>query len=58
MMKNGGNAKLRAFFESYKIPMDGPIDFKYSTKAGAYYREMVLQFFNGFNEEKLVEGCF
>lgn len=42
MMKNGGNAKLRAFFESYNLPKDGPIDFKYKTKAGFYYREMVV----------------
>jgi len=41
MMKNGGNAKLRAFFESYNLPKDGPIDFKYKTKAGFYYREML-----------------
>jgi hypothetical protein len=41
MMKNGGNAKLRAFFESYNIPKDSPVDFKFKTKAGFYYREMV-----------------
>ena len=41
MMKNGGNAKLRSFFESYNMPKDGPTDFKYKTKAGQYYRDMV-----------------
>jgi hypothetical protein len=41
MMKNGGNAKLRGFFESYGVPKDSPIDFKYKTKAGYYYREML-----------------
>ncbi len=40
-MRNGGNARLREFFENYNIPKDGPIDFKYRTKAGQYYREMV-----------------
>jgi len=41
MMRNGGNAKLRTFFENYKIPSDKPIDFKYRTKAGVYYRDML-----------------
>jgi hypothetical protein len=41
MMRNGGNLKLRQFFENYKIPSDKPIDFKYRTKAGVYYREML-----------------
>lgn len=41
MMKNGGNARLRAFFDSFHIPKDGPVDFKYRTKAGAYYRDML-----------------
>jgi len=41
MMKNGGNTRLREFFDNYKIPQEGPIDFKYRTKAGAYYREML-----------------
>jgi len=41
MMRNGGNARLRAFFDNYNIPKDGPVDFKYRTKAGAYYRDML-----------------
>jgi ADP-ribosylation factor GTPase-activating protein 1 len=41
LMRNGGNARLREFFENYNIPKDGPIDFKYRTKAGQYYREML-----------------
>ena len=41
-MLQGGNDKLRAFFDSYNIPKDAPIDFKYKTKAGIYYRAMVL----------------
>jgi len=41
MMKNGGNTRMREFFDNYKIPQEGPIDFKYRTKAGAYYREML-----------------
>jgi len=41
MMKSGGNARLREFFDNYKIPSEGPIDAKYRTKAGAYYREML-----------------
>lgn len=41
MMRNGGNAKLKSFFENYKIPDDKPIDYKYRTKAGTYYRDML-----------------
>ena len=41
MMRNGGNAKLRQFFANYNMPSDKAIDFKYRTKAGVYYREMV-----------------
>ena len=41
MVVNGGNAKLKAFFEKYYIPLDGPIDFKYRTKAGYHYRKTV-----------------
>jgi len=40
-MKTGGNAKLRAFFDKYKMPKDAPMDFKYRTKAGIYYREQL-----------------
>ena len=42
MMKNGGNQKLRQFFEYYGMPKDAPIDFKFKTKAGFYYRELVI----------------
>jgi len=41
MMKKGGNRRLREFFEKYMISKDAPIDFKYKTRAGAYYREML-----------------
>jgi len=40
-MKAGGNAKLKQYFESYNMPKDAPMDFKYRTKAGYYYREML-----------------
>ena len=43
LMFMGGNAKLRKFFEQYKMPQDAPPDFKYKTVAGKYYREMVKQ---------------
>jgi len=41
LMKSGGNLKLRQFFEYYKMPKDAPMDFKYKTRAGAYYRELL-----------------
>ncbi|EWS72944.1 ARF GTPase activator (macronuclear) [Tetrahymena thermophila SB210] len=41
LMLQGGNAKLRKFFEKYNLPKDAPMDFKYKTKAGIYYREML-----------------
>jgi hypothetical protein len=41
MMKQGGNAKLKQFFEYYKMPKDAPIDFKYKTKAGYFYRDLL-----------------
>ena len=41
MMINGGNMKLRDFFDKYYIPKDGPMNFKYRTKAGYYYRKQV-----------------
>jgi ADP-ribosylation factor GTPase-activating protein 1 len=41
MMKQGGNKKLREFFEYYKMPKDAPVDFKYKTKAGFFYRELL-----------------
>lgn len=40
-MFQGGNKKLRDFFAQYNIPKEAPADFKYKTKAGIYYREMV-----------------
>jgi len=39
MMRKGGNKRLRDFFDKYMISKDAPIDFKYKTKAGVYYRE-------------------
>jgi hypothetical protein len=42
MMKHGGNTKLKEFFQKYNIPSDGPLEFKYKTRAAYYYREMVL----------------
>jgi len=41
MMVNGGNMKLRDFFDKYYIPKDGPMNFKYRTKAGYYYRNQL-----------------
>jgi len=41
MMKRGGNKRLREFFELYQIPRDAPADFKYKTRAAAYYRDMI-----------------
>lgn len=38
-MLQGGNQKLKDFFENYNIPKESPIDFKFKTKAGIYYRE-------------------
>ena len=40
-LERGGNARLREFLEFYKIPKDGPIDFKYRTRACQYYRDLV-----------------
>ena len=40
-MKSGGNLRLKQFFETYRMPSEAPIDFKYKTKAGCYYREML-----------------
>jgi hypothetical protein len=40
-MLNGGNAKLREFFETYNVPRTGQIINKYKTKAGIFYRERV-----------------
>jgi len=60
MMRNGGNAKLRTFFENYKIPQDKSIDFKYRTKAGVYYRDMLKALSEGKplpNPPTLDEGC-
>jgi len=42
MMKFGGNAKLKAFFEDYSIErVGGSLGFKYCTKAGYYYRRQL-----------------
>lgn len=37
----GGNMKLKNFFANFKIPEDVPTDFKYKTKAGQYYRDLL-----------------
>eukprot|EP01016_Furgasonia_blochmanni_P030681 TRINITY_DN3184_c0_g1_i3.p1 TRINITY_DN3184_c0_g1~~TRINITY_DN3184_c0_g1_i3.p1 ORF type:complete len:235 (+),score=89.59 TRINITY_DN3184_c0_g1_i3:320-1024(+) len=47
LMTNGGNAKLKSFFEQYNIPKDAPMDFKYKTKAAIYYREMLKAIVDG-----------
>ncbi|EGR27081.1 hypothetical protein IMG5_201980 [Ichthyophthirius multifiliis] len=47
LMLQGGNKKLWDFFESYNIPKDSPIDFKYKTKAGIYYRELLKSIVEG-----------
>jgi hypothetical protein len=44
-MLKGGNEQLRQFFKGYQLAVrsnDAPIDFKYKTKAGIYYRERVI----------------
>ena len=61
LMKNGGNQRLQQFFEYYKMPKDAPIDFKYKTKAGIYYREAVKIHFchkinNMFQLKAVAEG--
>jgi len=38
--QKGGNERLKAFFEKYKI-QDFPIEKKYRTKAASYYRDKV-----------------
>ena len=37
----GGNAKLKQFFENYNIPKNTPMNYKYKTKVGNFYRAMV-----------------
>ncbi len=39
-LEKGGNERLKAFFEKYKIEAFA-IEKKYRTKAANYYREMV-----------------
>lgn len=52
MMMKGGNKRLREFFEEYKIPKEAPVDFKYKTKAAAYFRDTVKHFF-----ERVLNFC-
>ena len=40
-MTAGGNSTLKSFFESYNMPSTADIEFKYSTVAAKYYREML-----------------
>ena len=37
----GGNKNLKDYYESLEFPKTAPIDFKYKSKAGKYYREKV-----------------
>jgi len=41
MMKNGGNSALKSCFSSYNLPQDQSMEYKYHTKVGVYYREML-----------------
>ena len=46
MMYEGGNARLKAFFQSYQIPLnDNSIEYKYKTKASYFYRAFVRHTF-------------
>eukprot|EP01017_Pseudomicrothorax_dubius_P011155 TRINITY_DN1411_c0_g1_i2.p1 TRINITY_DN1411_c0_g1~~TRINITY_DN1411_c0_g1_i2.p1 ORF type:complete len:230 (+),score=88.60 TRINITY_DN1411_c0_g1_i2:389-1078(+) len=47
MILNGGNAKLKEFFQSYNIPENAPIAHKYKTKAGLFYRERLKAIVEG-----------
>jgi ADP-ribosylation factor GTPase-activating protein 1 len=40
MMKEGGNAKFKAFMETYNLNQESPA-MKYKTKAAEYYRKSV-----------------
>mgnify|MGYP001559659965 CR=1 FL=1 len=42
-----GNKKLKDFFFQYNIGSNSPIDFKYKTKAGQYYRDMLKALVEG-----------
>jgi len=37
----GGNKNLKDYFKSLNFPETSPLDFKYKTKAGQYYRDRV-----------------
>eukprot|EP00358_Blepharisma_japonicum_P006141 CAMPEP_0202942644 /NCGR_PEP_ID=MMETSP1395-20130829/2873_1 /ASSEMBLY_ACC=CAM_ASM_000871 /TAXON_ID=5961 /ORGANISM="Blepharisma japonicum, Strain Stock R1072" /LENGTH=352 /DNA_ID=CAMNT_0049639149 /DNA_START=171 /DNA_END=1229 /DNA_ORIENTATION=- len=41
LMSNGGNRRLREFFNSYSMPPNCTIQFRYYTKAAEYYRELL-----------------
>ena len=41
LVLNGGNERIWDAFKFYKMPKDVPMDFKYKTKIGYYYRTMV-----------------
>ena len=41
IMTAGGNSTLRNFFDTYNMPSTSTIEFKYSTVAAKYYREML-----------------
>ena len=49
-MVMGGNAKLMKFYEQYKLPKS-PVDLKYKTVAGKYYREMVSDLSTSINNQ-------
>ena len=42
MMKQGGNNKLKDYFEKHHLPRDCPMDYKYRTKLAFHYRKMVI----------------
>jgi len=37
----GGNQSLKDYFKNLNFPDNSPMDFKYKTKAGQYYRDRV-----------------
>ena len=56
MMTLGGNRKLKEYLTSYGIAIHGPdMVWKYRTKAGCYYRDMV-HLMHLFKIRNMVDG--
>jgi len=43
IMASGGNTAFKEYLALFNIPESAPSDYKYKTKAAAYYREMLKQ---------------